>query len=113
MLHNFVTIVLTLHKGARSATTAQSYDPAPSRSSFGQKNKGKLVALNLKKIIRHGSFRSSAVHNVSGGWRSGGVQSAMDAATNDGGLVEEYEEDLLATGMKFFLGYGCGHDTLS
>ena len=39
-----------------------------------------------------------------GGWRSGGAQSAMDAATNDGGLVEEYEEDLLATGGRYFRG---------
>ncbi len=35
-----------------------------------------------------------------GGWRSGGAESAMDAATNHGGLVEEYEEDLLATGGR-------------
>ena len=58
-------------------------------SNFNNKLFLLLVVLKLYIVI---VFKGS-------GWRSGGIQSAMEVATNDGGLVEEYEEDLLATGM--------------
>ena len=43
-------LCMELCPGVRSAATAQSYDPAPSRSSFGQHGKSKGMLHTAKGV---------------------------------------------------------------